>query len=83
MTAAEAAVNVANNSSGLGIVMKGRKLTVLRALDKNLAHKIELEKKRSENEDPRNLYLAKVGIPFYLSLQAGNKEFQLVMKTPP
>lgn len=70
MAATEAAFNAANNSSGLGIVIKGRKLSVLRALDKDSAHKIELEKKRGENEDPRNLYLAKVGAPFYLLLQS-------------
>lgn len=70
VAATEAAFNAANNSSGLGIVIKGRKLSVLRALDKDSAHKIELEKKRGENEDPRNLYLAKVGAPFYLLLQS-------------
>lgn len=40
--------------------MKGRPLTVLKALDKDSAHKKELDKMKVEVHDRRNLYLAQV-----------------------
>ncbi|XP_010254678.1 PREDICTED: RNA-binding protein 28 isoform X2 [Nelumbo nucifera] len=61
-SAAEAAVLAANATSGLGIVLNGRQLTVLKALDKKSAHKKELEKTKNEDHDHRNLYLAKEGL---------------------
>ncbi|XP_020271856.1 RNA-binding protein 28-like isoform X2 [Asparagus officinalis] len=60
-SAADVAVTAANAASGLGIVMKGRSLNVLKALDKDSAHKKGLEKTRNEVQDRRNLYLAKEG----------------------
>lgn len=47
-------------STGLGIFVRGRQLTVLKALDKTSAHKKEMDKAKVENHDHRNLYLAKV-----------------------
>lgn len=58
--AADAAVSAANTASGLGIVLKGRLLKVMKALDKESAHKKEIEKTKNEVHDRRNLYLAKV-----------------------
>ncbi|KAL6011908.1 hypothetical protein ACLOJK_002374 [Asimina triloba] len=60
--AADAAISAANAAQGLGIVLKGRPLTILKALDKKAAQKKELEKKKNEADDPRNLYLAKEGL---------------------
>ncbi|XP_031273863.1 RNA-binding protein 28 [Pistacia vera] len=60
--AATAAVSAANADSGLGIFLKGRQLTVLKALDKKSAHDKQLEKTKSEDHDHRNLYLAKEGL---------------------
>ncbi|KAJ4716578.1 RNA-binding 28 [Melia azedarach] len=60
--AATAAVSAANAASGLGIFLKGRQLTVLKALDKKTAHDKEFEKSKSEGHDHRNLYLAKEGL---------------------
>ena len=60
--AASAAVSAANAASDLGISLKGRKLTVLKALDKKSAHDKELQKAKKEDHDHRNLYLAKVGL---------------------
>jgi hypothetical protein len=40
--------------------LKGRQLTVLKALDKKSAHDKEKEKTKIEDRDHRNLYLAKV-----------------------
>ncbi|KAG9451084.1 hypothetical protein H6P81_011049 [Aristolochia fimbriata] len=60
--AADAAIAAANAAPGLGILLKGRTLTVLKALDKSSAVKKEQEKKNSQNDDPRNLYLAKEGL---------------------
>ncbi|KAH7661916.1 nucleolar protein 4 [Dioscorea alata] len=59
--AADAAVSAANAAPGLGIIMKGRSLTVLKALDKDSAHKKELDKMKVEVHDRRNLYLAQEG----------------------
>ncbi|KAG5239011.1 RNA recognition motif-containing family protein [Salix suchowensis] len=59
---ATAAVSAANVASGLGIFLKGRQLTVLKALDKKSAHDKEKEKNKIEDQDHRNLYLAKEGL---------------------
>lgn len=58
--AADVAVSAANTASSLGIFLKGRQLTVLKALDKKSAHDKELNKSKPEQRDNRNLYLAKV-----------------------
>lgn len=57
--AADAAVSAANVASGLGISLKSRALNVMKAMDKESAHKKALEKAKTEVEDRRNLYLAK------------------------
>ncbi|KAF5188684.1 Rna-binding [Thalictrum thalictroides] len=59
---ADAAVSAANVTSGLGIILKGRQLTVLKALDKKSAQTKELEKTKNVDHDHRNLYLAKEGV---------------------
>ncbi|KAF8410539.1 hypothetical protein HHK36_003070 [Tetracentron sinense] len=59
---ADAAVSAADATSGLGIVLKGRQLTILKALDKKSAHNKELQKTKNEDHDHRNLYLAKEGV---------------------
>ncbi|CAN6291479.1 unnamed protein product [Urochloa humidicola] len=59
--AADAAVSAANAAPGLGIFMKSRALNVMKAMDKESAHKKALEKAKTEVEDRRNLYLAKEG----------------------
>ncbi|PON77404.1 Splicing factor-like protein [Trema orientale] len=65
-TAAVSAANTAsaaNAASGLGIFLKGRQLTVLKALDKKSAHEKEVNKAKNEDHhDHRNLYLAKEGL---------------------
>lgn len=60
--AATAAVSASNTTSGLGIFLKGRQLTVLKALDKKSAHDKEIDKSKNETSDHRNLYLAKEGL---------------------
>ncbi|KAH9696355.1 hypothetical protein KPL71_023146 [Citrus sinensis] len=60
--AATAAVSASKTTSGLGIFLKGRQLTVLKALDKKLAHDKEIDKSKNETNDHRNLYLAKEGL---------------------
>ncbi|KAI4376067.1 hypothetical protein MLD38_013862 [Melastoma candidum] len=60
--AAIAAVSVASIKSGAGIFLKGRQLNVLKALDKKSAHEKEVEKSKTEDQDHRNLYLAKEGL---------------------
>ncbi|KAG8061387.1 hypothetical protein GUJ93_ZPchr0003g17620 [Zizania palustris] len=59
--AVDAAVSAANVAPGLGIFIKTRALKVMKALDKESAHKKELEKSKNEVEDRRNLYLTKEG----------------------
>lgn len=59
--AADAAVSAANAAPGLGIIMKGRPLRVLKALDKESVHRKGLEKIKNVVHDRRNLYLAKEG----------------------
>lgn len=59
--AVDAAIFAANAASGLGIVLKGRSLKVMKALDKESAHKKGIEKTKNEVHDRRNLYLAKEG----------------------
>ncbi|XP_043709342.1 RNA-binding protein 28 isoform X2 [Telopea speciosissima] len=61
-SAADAAVSASNDTSGLGLVLKGRQLTVLKALDKKSAQQKELQKAKKEDHDHRNLYLAKEGL---------------------
>ncbi|GJN22987.1 hypothetical protein PR202_gb10600 [Eleusine coracana subsp. coracana] len=56
---ADAAVSAANAAPGLGIFIKSRSLNVMKAMDKDSAHKKALEKAKTEVEDRRNLYLAK------------------------
>ncbi|CAL9072631.1 unnamed protein product [Musa textilis] len=46
---------------GLGIIMKGKPLKVLKALDKESVHKQELQILKNEALDRRNLYLGKEG----------------------
>ncbi|KAK9108925.1 hypothetical protein Sjap_016985 [Stephania japonica] len=58
----EDAISAANTVSGLGIFLKGRQLTVLKALDKKSAHEKEVEKTKKVEHDHRNLYLAKEGV---------------------
>ncbi|KAL8096921.1 uncharacterized protein LOC141683188 [Apium graveolens] len=60
--AADAAISAASAAAGLGIIVKGRQLKVMKALDKNSAHSKELEKTKKEDHDHRNLYLAKEGL---------------------
>lgn len=60
MDAANAAISAASVTSGVGIFLRGRQLTILRALDKKSAHQKELDKAKTEDHDHRNLYLAKV-----------------------
>lgn len=60
--AADAAVLAASTTQDLGILIKGRTLSVLKALDKKSAEKREMEKRKKEDDDPRNLYLAKEGL---------------------
>ncbi|KAL6638060.1 hypothetical protein ACP70R_025632 [Stipagrostis hirtigluma subsp. patula] len=59
--AADAAVSASNAAPGLGIFIKSRALNVMKAMDKDSAHKKSLEKAKNEVEDRRNLYLAKEG----------------------
>ncbi|CAN6297415.1 unnamed protein product [Urochloa humidicola] len=59
--AADASVSAANAAPGLGIFIKSRALNVMKAMDKESAHKKALEKAKTEVEDRRNLYLAKEG----------------------
>ncbi|KAF6163052.1 hypothetical protein GIB67_001380 [Kingdonia uniflora] len=61
-SAADAAVSIANSTSGLGISLKGRKLNVLKALDKKSAHIKEVEKTKNDGHDHRNLKLVKEGV---------------------
>ncbi|KAF0912720.1 hypothetical protein E2562_018968 [Oryza meyeriana var. granulata] len=60
--AADAAVSAANAARGLGIFINSRSLKIMKALDKETAHKKELEKAKNEVEDQRDLYLTKVNI---------------------
>ncbi|KAL3843426.1 hypothetical protein ACJIZ3_000829 [Penstemon smallii] len=60
--AANAAFSVANDVGGVGILLKGRQLKVLKALDKTTAHDKSLEKAKKEEHDHRNLYLTKEGL---------------------
>lgn len=59
--AADAAISAASVAPGLGISLKSRPLNVMKAMDKESAHKKALEKAKTEVEDRRNLYLAKEG----------------------
>ncbi|RAL42217.1 hypothetical protein DM860_012000 [Cuscuta australis] len=60
--AADAAFSAANTADGLGILLKGRQLKVLRAIDRKSAQDKELEKTKKDEHDHRNLHLAKEGL---------------------
>ncbi|KAL2326435.1 hypothetical protein Fmac_025493 [Flemingia macrophylla] len=60
--AANTAISTASSASGMGMLLKGRPLKVLKALDKKSAHDKELEKAKNEVHDHRNLYLAQEGL---------------------
>ncbi|KAG8364347.1 hypothetical protein BUALT_Bualt19G0119400 [Buddleja alternifolia] len=60
--AVNAAFSAANTGAGLGILIKGRQLKVLKTLNKKAAHDKSLEKAKKEEHDHRNLYLAKEGL---------------------
>ncbi|KVI10688.1 Nucleotide-binding, alpha-beta plait, partial [Cynara cardunculus var. scolymus] len=62
MDAADAAFSAATAVTSLGIILKGRQLKVLKALNKKAAHDKEVEKTKKEEHDHRNLYLAKEGV---------------------
>ncbi|KAI3769722.1 hypothetical protein L6452_00835 [Arctium lappa] len=62
MDAADAAFSAATAVTDLGIILKGRQLKVLKALNKKAAHDKEVEKTKKEEHDHRNLYLAKEGV---------------------
>ncbi|XP_057784367.1 uncharacterized protein LOC131001791 isoform X2 [Salvia miltiorrhiza] len=59
--AVSAALSAANTVAGLGILIKGRPVKVLKALDKKTANDKALEKAKKEDGDHRNVYLAKEG----------------------
>ncbi|WOK98077.1 RNA-binding protein 28 isoform X1 [Canna indica] len=59
--AVDAALSAANAAPGLGIIIKGRPLKVLKALDKDSVHQKEVQRLKDEVHDRRNLYLAKEG----------------------
>uniref|UniRef100_M4ENC8 RRM domain-containing protein n=1 Tax=Brassica campestris TaxID=3711 RepID=M4ENC8_BRACM len=59
--ASAAAISAASTASGVGVLLKGRQLSVMRAVDKKSAQDIGLEKTKDKNLDHRNLYLAKEG----------------------
>ncbi|XP_055815663.1 uncharacterized protein LOC129885419 [Solanum dulcamara] len=59
---AEAAISAASVADGLGVFLRGRQLKILKALDKKAAHDKELQKTKKEDNDHRNLYLAKEGL---------------------
>uniref|UniRef100_A0A7N0T8F6 RRM domain-containing protein n=1 Tax=Kalanchoe fedtschenkoi TaxID=63787 RepID=A0A7N0T8F6_KALFE len=60
LDAVDLAITAADAGPGLGIIYKGRQLTVLKAMDKKSAHDKELLK--TKVEDFRNLYLAEEGL---------------------
>ncbi|XP_010416890.1 PREDICTED: RNA-binding protein 28-like [Camelina sativa] len=59
--ASVAAISAANTPSGVGVLLKGRQLNIMRAVGKKAAQDIELKKTEEKNLDHRNLYLAKEG----------------------
>ena len=63
--ASDAAISAASTASGVGVLLKGRQLSVMRAVDKKSAKDIGLEKTKEKNIDHRNLYLAKVHTSLY------------------
>ncbi|KAK6143446.1 hypothetical protein DH2020_023794 [Rehmannia glutinosa] len=60
--AADAALSAANTVTGQGILIKGRPVKVLKALDKKTANDKAVEKAKKEVHDHRNLYLVKEGL---------------------
>ncbi|ESQ29146.1 hypothetical protein EUTSA_v10023293mg [Eutrema salsugineum] len=59
--ASDAAISAASTPAGVGVLLKGRQLSVMRAVNKKSAQDIVLEKTKEKNLDHRNLYLAKEG----------------------
>ncbi|XP_026393710.1 RNA-binding protein 28-like [Papaver somniferum] len=59
---ADDAVAAAQTTGDSGIFLKGRQLTVFKALDRKSANDKKLEKAKTEDVDQRNLYLAKEGV---------------------
>ncbi|KAI3849800.1 hypothetical protein MKW98_026714 [Papaver atlanticum] len=59
---ADAAVAAAQYTGDSGILLKGRQLTVIKAVDKKAARDKELEKEKSDDVSQRNHYLAKEGV---------------------
>ncbi|XP_026393621.1 RNA-binding protein 28-like isoform X2 [Papaver somniferum] len=59
---ADAAVAAAQTTGDSGIFLKGRQLTVFKALDRKSANDKKLEKAKTGDVDQRNLYLAKEGV---------------------
>ncbi|KAL1208177.1 Serine/arginine-rich splicing factor SC35 [Cardamine amara subsp. amara] len=59
--ASVAAISATNTASGIGVLLKGRQLTVMIALDKKAVKDIEIKKTEEKNLDHRNLYLAEEG----------------------
>ncbi|KAH6819733.1 hypothetical protein C2S53_020813 [Perilla frutescens var. hirtella] len=57
-----AALSAANTVAGQGILIKGRPVKVLKALDKTTAHDKAVEKAKKEDTDLRNVYLSKEGL---------------------
>lgn len=64
--AADAALAAANTVASPGILIKGRPVKVLKALDKKTAQDKALEKAKKEDTDHRNVYLAKVALQILL-----------------
>ncbi|KAI3681263.1 hypothetical protein L6452_36053 [Arctium lappa] len=62
MDAVDAAFSAATTVTDLGIILKGRQLKVLNALNKKATHDKEVKKTKKEEHDHRNLYLAKEGV---------------------
>lgn len=60
--AADAAISVANAAAGLGVLLKGRQLKIMKALDRNAAQHKEEENAKKGDHDNRNLYLAEEGL---------------------
>lgn len=59
--AADAAISAAN-AGGLGVLLKGRQLKIMKALDRKAAQHKEEEKAKIRDHDNRNLYLAEEGL---------------------
>lgn len=60
--AADAAISAANAAAGLGVLLKGRQLKIMKALDRKAAQHKEEENAKKGDHDNRNLYLAEVDL---------------------